>query len=148
MESTGHLHQLLMMSSASVNLIGVHWSHGALALDGWLAMTCVWSLSIEIQSFIALQHQLGFGESIKVLVKWLTKCEPMAYSQLSQTHSLNSNGLLRYSNFSLIQAIAWHCNCNYSFVYWIYREETILILINTISELFVDYLLMRLILCS
>ena len=41
MESTRHLHQLLMVSSASVNLIGVHWSHGALELDGWLAMACV-----------------------------------------------------------------------------------------------------------
>jgi len=41
LESTRRLHQLLMVSSASVNLIGVHWSHGALALDGWLAMTCV-----------------------------------------------------------------------------------------------------------
>ena len=38
----------------------------------------------------------------------------MAYSQLSQNHSLNLNELLRYSNSSLIQVIAWHCYCNYS----------------------------------
>ena len=110
----GHLHQLLMISLASVNLIGAHWSHGALALDGWLAMTCVWSPLIDFQSFITLWLQLGFGESIRVLVKWLITCEPMADSQLSQTHSLISNDLLRYSNSSLIQAIAWHCYCNYS----------------------------------
>ena len=41
LESTRHLHQLPMVTSASVNLIEVHWSHGALALDGWIAMTCV-----------------------------------------------------------------------------------------------------------
>ena len=41
LESTRHLHQLLMVSSASVNLIGVYWSHAALELDGWFAMTCV-----------------------------------------------------------------------------------------------------------
>ena len=41
LELTRRLHQLLMISSASVNLIRVHWSHGALALDDWIAMTCV-----------------------------------------------------------------------------------------------------------
>ena len=41
LESTRHLHQLLMVSLASVNLIEVHWSHAALALDGWITMTCV-----------------------------------------------------------------------------------------------------------
>ena len=41
LESTRRLHQLLMVSSASVNLIRVHWSHGALALDDWIAMTFV-----------------------------------------------------------------------------------------------------------
>ena len=41
LESTRRLHHLLMVSSASINLIGVHWSHAALALDGWIAMTCV-----------------------------------------------------------------------------------------------------------
>ena len=55
LESTRRLHQLLLVSSASVNLIGVHWSHGALALDDWIAMTCVSSPSVEIQSFIALR---------------------------------------------------------------------------------------------
>jgi len=90
----GCLHQLLMISSASVNLIEVHWSHGALALDCWIAMTCVWSPSVEIQSFIALRIQLGFGESIRVLVKCLTECELMAYSQLSHTHSFISNCLV------------------------------------------------------
>ena len=64
-----------MVSSTSVNLIRVHWSHAGLALDGWIAMTCVSSPLVEIQSFIALQLQLGFGESIRVLVKWLTMCE-------------------------------------------------------------------------
>ena len=90
----GCLHQLLMISSASVNLIEVHWSHGALALDCWIAMTCVWSPSVEIQSFIALRIQLGFGESIRVLVKCLTQCELMAYSQLSHTHWFISNCLV------------------------------------------------------
>ena len=50
---------LLMVSSASVNLIRVHWSHAVLALDDWIVMTCVLSPSVEIQSFIALQLQLG-----------------------------------------------------------------------------------------
>ena len=90
----GCLHQLLMISLASVNLIEVHWSHGALALDCWIAMTCVWSPSVEIQSFIALQIQLGFGESIRVLVNCLTECELMAYSQLSHNHSFISNCLV------------------------------------------------------
>ena len=54
MESTGCLHQLLMVSSASINLIRVHWSHAVLALDVWIAITCVSSPSVEIQSFIAL----------------------------------------------------------------------------------------------
>ena len=134
----GHLHQLLMCSSTSVNLIGVHWCHGALALDGWLAMTCVWSPSAEIQSFIALQLQLGFCESIRVLVKWLTECKPMAYSQLSYTHSLNSNDLLRYSNSSLIQAIAWHCNCNHSFFMWIQSGYYFSRQITPFHELLVD----------
>ena len=145
----GRLHQLLMISSASVNLIGVHWSHGALALDGWLAMTCVWSPSVEIQSFIALRLQLGFGESIRVLVKWLTECDWMAKSQLSQTHSLISNCLLRYSNSSLIQAIAWHWYYNHFSLFIKYREmKPIPVLINTNSWVFVDYSFMRLILCS
>ena len=144
----GWLHQLLMINSASVNLIGVHQSHGALALDGCLAMTCVWSPSIEIQSFIALWLQLGFGDSIRVLIKWLTKCDWMAKSQLSQTHSLILNCLLRYSNFSLIQSIAWHWYCNHSFFIEYTERKPFLVLINTISWVFVDYSLMRLILCS
>ena len=41
LESTRRLHQILMVSSASVNLIKVHWSHAGLALDGWIALTCV-----------------------------------------------------------------------------------------------------------
>ena len=73
LESTRRLHQLLMVSSASVNLIRVYWSHAVLALDGWFAMTCVLSPSVEIKSFIALQLQLGIGESIRVFVKWLTE---------------------------------------------------------------------------
>ena len=40
-ELTRRLHQLVMVSSASVNFIRVHWSHAGLALDGWIAMTCV-----------------------------------------------------------------------------------------------------------
>ena len=62
-----------MVSSATVNLIRVYWSHAVLALDDCIAMKCVLSPSVEIQSFIALRLQLGFGESIRVLVKWLTK---------------------------------------------------------------------------
>ena len=41
LESTRRLHQLMMVNSASVNLIKVHWSHAGLALDGWIAMTCI-----------------------------------------------------------------------------------------------------------
>ena len=41
LELTMRLQQLLMVSSASINLIRVHWSHAGLALDGWIAMTCV-----------------------------------------------------------------------------------------------------------
>ena len=41
LESIRRLHQLLMVSSASVNLIGVHWSHAALEIDDWIAMTRV-----------------------------------------------------------------------------------------------------------
>ena len=41
LELTRRLHQLLMVSSASVNLIRVYWSHAVLALDDWIAMTCV-----------------------------------------------------------------------------------------------------------
>ena len=41
LELTRRLHQLLMVSSASVNLIMVYWSHAVLALDDWIAMTCV-----------------------------------------------------------------------------------------------------------
>ena len=36
LELTRRIHQLLMVSSASVNLIRVYWSHAVLALDGWL----------------------------------------------------------------------------------------------------------------
>ena len=36
LELTRRLHQLLMVSLASVNLIKVHWSHAVLELDGWL----------------------------------------------------------------------------------------------------------------
>ena len=31
----------------------------------------------------SVDSPLGFGESIRVLVKWLIECEPMTYSQLS-----------------------------------------------------------------
>ena len=41
LELTRRLHQLLMVSSAPVNLIKVYWSHAVLALDDWIAMTCV-----------------------------------------------------------------------------------------------------------
>ena len=46
---------------------------------------------------------------------------------------MNSNCVLRYSNSSQIQAISWHWYCNHSLFYWIYREETLLVPINTIS---------------
>ena len=144
----GCLHTILMISLASVNLIGVHWSHGALPLDGWIAMTCVWPPLVEIKSLIALRLQLGFGESIRVLVKWLTECELMAYRQLSHTHSFNSNCLLRYSNSSLIEAIAWHCYSNHSLFIKYTERKPIPVPINTIFELFVDYILIRLIICS
>ena len=148
MESTGHLHQLLMFSSTSVNLIEVHWSHGALALDGWLAMTCVWSPSIAIQSFIALWLQLGFGESIRVLVKWLTQCDWIADSQLIQTHSwfrIASLGIRISHWFKLllnIGIVTIHCCIKYT------ERKPIPVPINTIYELFVDYFLMKLIICS
>ena len=107
-----------MIISASVNLIGVHWSHGALELNGWIAMTCVWSPSVEIQSFIALRLQLGFGESIRVLFKWLTECDWMANSQLSQTHSwfrITSLGIRISHGFKLlldIGIVTIHCLLN------------------------------------
>ena len=148
LESTGCLHQLLMIISASVNLIGVHWSHGALALDGWLAMTCVWSPSVEIQSLIALQLQLGFGESIRVLVKWLTECDWMDDSQLSQTHSwfwIAPLGIWISHWFKLflnIGIVTIHCLLN------IQRGNQLRFWLTPFHELFVDYSLMRLMLYS
>ena len=59
LELTRRLHQLLMVSSASINLIRVQWSHAVLAFDGWFAMTSALSPSVEIKSFIALRLQLG-----------------------------------------------------------------------------------------
>ena len=37
----GAFTNFMMVSSASVNLIRVYWSHAVLALDDWIAMTCV-----------------------------------------------------------------------------------------------------------
>ena len=83
----------------------------------WLACydMCLISFSWDSVIYCTLTS-LGFGESIRVLVKWLTECDWMAKSQLSQTNSLISNCLLRYSNFSFIKAIDWHCYCNHSLI--------------------------------
>ena len=120
----------------------------ALALDGWLAMTCVWSLSVEIQSFIALRLQLGFSESIRVLVKWLTKCDWMADSQLRQTHlwfRIASLGIRISHWFKLlldIGIVTIHCLLN------IQRGNQFRFWLTPFHELFVGYSLMRLMISS
>ena len=54
-----------------------------------------------------LRFNWGFGQVVNRV--WTNGLQSVKPNSL-----MISNCLLRYSNFSLIQAIAWHCYCNHS----------------------------------
>ena len=110
LESTGALHQLLMISLASVNLIRVHWSHWSTS-TWWLACYDMCLISFSWDSVIyctltwvrAQLSQLGFLSVVNLSVDY-------GLHSVNLDSLIKSNDLLRNSNCFSFMLVAWHCN--------------------------------------
>ena len=121
----GGLHQLLMFSSTSVNLIGVHWSHWS-ANTWWLACydMCLIYLSWDLVIYCTLTlvraqlSQLGFWSVVNLSVDYGLHSVKLNLLDIQFEWPPWEFELLCHSWFQ-------HDHCIVLLIlYWLYRETT------------------------